>query len=198
MHYYLCTGNPDMTGYKLDERMENRLYTYRHPHPAVTADCVVFGYDGESLFLLLIERGRDPFKGCWALPGGFVEIDETVEAGARRELEEETGIRNIHLEQFHVFSAVDRDPRERVISVAFYALVRKSAFKAIGGDDAVWAEWFRTDSLPTLAFDHAEIIAKATEKLQDTLKINPITSIFPEAGFNIEELQRIYELVIRP
>lgn len=198
MHYYLCIENPDMTGYTHDERMENRLYTYRHPHPAVVTDCVVFGYDGESLFLLLIERGRDPFKGCWALPGGFVEIDETVEEGARRELEEETDIRDIHLEQFHVFSALDRDPRERVISVAFLALVRKSAFKAIGGDDAVRTEWFRTDSLPPLAFDHAEIIAKALERLIETLKIKPIAPWLLDKGFNIEELQRICELIIRP
>lgn len=175
--------------------MSETVYTYKYLHPAVTTDSVVFGYDGKSLHILLIERGAEPYKGYWALPGGFVKIDETVEEGALRELAEETNIHDIYLEQFHVFSAVDRDPRERVITVVFFALVRKSDYKIIGGDDAVRAEWFRTDSLPPLAFDHAQIILKTKEKLQETLRFKPIAFKLLDKKFILSELQKLYELI---
>ena len=118
------------------------IFQYKYPHPAVTADCVVFGFDGKQLHVLLIERGLEPYKGSWALPGGFMKIDETVEQCALRELKEETGVEDIYLEQFHGFSAVGRDPRERVVTVAFLALVRKSDFRLIAGDDAAGDSWF--------------------------------------------------------
>lgn len=144
------------------------MFTYKYPRPALTTDAVVFGYDKKNdtkpLYLLLIERGGEPFKGCWALPGGFVNMDETVEEGARRELAEETGIVNLNMKQLHVFSKVDRDPRDRIVSVAFVATVNKADYQIKGGDDAVKAEWFSIDHLPPLAFDHQEIIAMAISR----------------------------------
>ena len=101
--------------------MEARTYTYPYPHPAVTTDCVVFGFDGHQLNILLIERGGEPYKGRWAFPGGFMRIDETAEQGAMRELSEETGMKLKYLKQFNTFTDVHRDPRERVITIAFYA-----------------------------------------------------------------------------
>ena len=103
--------------------MGENKYCYRYPHPAVTTDCVIFGFDGERLQVLLIERGIEPYKGSWAFPGGFLKMDETAEEGARRELKEETGLDSAYMEQFHTFSTPERDPRERVITIAYYALV---------------------------------------------------------------------------
>ena len=122
---------------------EELKYCYKHPHPSITTDCVVFGFDGVRLNLLLIRRGLDPFKGKWAFPGGFMRITETAEECARRELEEETGVSDIFLEQIHGFSDVDRDPRERVVTIAFFALIRHSDYKVIGGDDAAEARCFQ-------------------------------------------------------
>lgn len=175
--------------------MSETVYSYRYPHPAVTTDCVVFGYDGKKLNVLLIERGREPYKGHWALPGGFLKMDESAEEGAMRELREETNVSDIYLEQFHTFSAVDRDPRERVLTIAFFALVRKSDYNIIGGDDAVKAEWFGINELPDLAFDHAEIIGMAREKLQEALRIKPIAFRLLDRRFIMSELQRLYELI---
>ncbi|MBQ4028111.1 MAG: NUDIX hydrolase, partial [Prevotella sp.] len=126
--------------------MEELKYHYKYPHPNVTTDCVIFGYDGNRLKVLLIERGIEPYKGCWAFPGGFLNMDEPAETGAKRELFEETGLTTASVRQFHAFSAPDRDPRERVITIAFYALVRISEVK--GGDDAAKAEWFALDEIP--------------------------------------------------
>ena len=175
--------------------MAEKNYSYKYPHPAVTTDSVVFGYDGKLLHVLLVERGLDPFKGSWALPGGFLKMDETVEQGALRELREETGVSDIFLEQFHAFSEVDRDPRERVITVAFYALVRKSDYRVIGGDDAAQARWFPMEELPPLAFDHHEIISLARRYLQMKLRLEPIAFKLLDEKFSMSELQRLYELI---
>ena len=145
-------------------------YTYKNPHPSVTTDCVIFGFDGKDLNILLVERGLEPFKGSWALPGGFLKMDETVEECAKRELMEETNVSNVFLEQFHTFSAVDRDPRERVITIAFYALVKPSDYEVIGGDDAAQAEWFNQNELPPLAFDHEDVINMAKDCLKEKLR----------------------------
>lgn len=131
-------------------------YTYKYPHPAVTADCVVFGFDGTEIKVLLIERGSEPYKGSWALPGGFMNIDETAEQCARRELKEETGLNIEQLEQLYTFTDVNRDPRERVISIAFWAVTRIAEVR--GSDDAAQAQWFALDELPPLAFDHERIL----------------------------------------
>lgn len=171
------------------------MYTYQYPHPAVTTDCVIFGYDGRDLHILLIERGLEPYKGSWALPGGFMKMDETVEECARRELQEETNVKEIYLKQFQVFSDVHRDSRERVLTVAFYALVRKSDFELLAGDDANDASWFLLDELPPLAFDHHQIIKAARQKLQDELRLRPIAFKLLDEKFSMSELQRLYELI---
>ena len=171
------------------------MYTYKYPHPAVTTDSVIFGFDGASINILLIERGGEPCKGAWALPGGFLNMDETVEEGAKRELHEETNIEDVYLEQFHVFSDVNRDPRERVLTVAFFALVSKNELQVVAGDDASNARWFEWNHLPTLAFDHAEIIRMAREKLQEKLRVSPIAFRLLDREFKMNELQRIYELI---
>ena len=171
------------------------MYTYKYPHPAVTTDCVIFGFDGTSINILLIERGINPYKGAWALPGGFLNMDETVEEGAKRELHEETNVEDVYLEQFHVFSIVDRDPRERVLTVAFFALISKDKFEVIAGDDASKAQWHEWNHLPPLAFDHEDIIRMAKEKLQEKLRISPIAFKLLDKVFKMDELQRIYELI---
>lgn len=171
------------------------MYQYKYPHPALTSDSVVFGFDGKQLHLLLIERGIEPFKGSWALPGGFMNIDETIEQCALRELREETGVSNIFLQPFGVFSAVDRDPRERVVTVAFVALVRKSDFQLMAGDDAARASWFELDELPPLAFDHCDIIDQGRKKLSEMMRAKPIGFQLLDKKFSMNELQRLYEAV---
>ena len=140
--------------------MEGQTYTYKYPRPAVTTDCVVFGFDGHDLKVLLIERGNEPFKGCWALPGGFLEMEEDLETCAARELQEETGLTGISLHQLYAFGAPHRDPRHRAISVAFWGFDHTQQ-QAVGSDDAAQAKWFALDALPNLAFDHELIIQKA-------------------------------------
>lgn len=147
------------------------MYSYPYPRPAVTADSVVFGTDEEGeCHILLIERGNDPFKGQWALPGGFMDMDETLEECARRELMEETGIKVQHMDEVGSFSTVDRDPRGRTITVAFMTEIPIT--EAHGGDDAKQARWFSIDALPPLAFDHATIIQAAILKQRSCLKPN--------------------------
>lgn len=140
-------------------------HEYEHPRAALTADCVVLGRGAEGLKVLLVRRSRAPFEGCWALPGGFVELHETLEQAALRELEEETGLRLGHAEQLGAFDAVHRDPRERVISIAHLAVVDAADHAPRAGDDASEAAWFQVDALPTLAFDHAQILTAARSRL---------------------------------
>jgi 8-oxo-dGTP diphosphatase len=130
------------------------MFTYSYPRPAVTVDAILIS---KQHSVLLIERGREPFKGQWALPGGFIEMDEALEAACIRELEEETGIRIGELRQFRAYGAVNRDPRHRTISVVFYAFT-ESELTACAGDDASIAQWFSIDNLPELAFDHQQIL----------------------------------------
>src|ERR1041384_3838866 len=145
-------------------------HTYEFPRGALTVDCVVFGLDEEELKVMLIQRGLAPFEGQWALPGGFVRLDETLEEAARRELAEETGLSDIFLEQLYTFGAVDRDPRERVVSVAYYALVNLSDHKVHAATDARDAAWFGVHDVPSLAFDHAGILQMALERLRAKLR----------------------------
>ena len=169
-------------------------YTYEYPHPAVATDCVVFGFSGRSLEILLVERGIEPFKGAWAFPGGFLQIDETAEACARRELAEETGLQIQSLKQLGAFTGVHRDPRERVISIAFYALVRPSEVR--GGDDASNARWFPIEDAPPLAFDHDYILRKAQQQLRKDIHFEPVGFDLLGPAFTMSELQRLYESIL--
>ena len=174
--------------------MEESKYCYKYPHPAVTTDCVIFGFNGERLQVLLIERGIEPFKGRWAFPGGFLKMDETAEEGAKRELKEETGLENAYIQQLHTFSNPNRDPRERVITIAYYALVKIQEVK--GGDDAASAKWFPLDVIPPLAFDHDYILRMATQRLREQIHFQPIGfELLPEK-FTIRELQSLYETIL--
>jgi 8-oxo-dGTP diphosphatase len=171
-------------------------HTYRYPRAALTVDCVIFGYDEGELKVLLIERALDPFKGRWALPGGFVHVDETVDAAARRELEEETGLRGVFLEQLYTFGAVERDPRERVVSVAYYALVKLSDYRAKAASDAAKARWFPAAKVPKLAFDHADILAVALARLKGKVRYQPVGFELLPAKFTLSQLQHLYQTVL--
>lgn len=174
--------------------MSEILYSYKYPHHAVTTDCVIFGFDGKNLMVLLIERGIEPYKGRWAFPGGFLRADETAEACAARELQEETGLKGAYIEQFGTYSDLDRDPRERVITIAYYALVRLQ--EVCGGDDAAKARWFPIDEVPSLAFDHDRILRDAMLKLRERIHFKPVGfELLPEK-FTMKDLQMLYEAIL--
>lgn len=134
-----------------------KTYTYYYPKPSVTTDCILLRQN-KHIDILLVKRKHDPFCGKWALPGGFVEIDEDLEEGAKRELLEETSIEHIELEQFKTYGKPGRDPRGRTISVVYFGFVNENENELIAGDDAAEVLWFDLDSLPHLAFDHNKII----------------------------------------
>ena len=171
-------------------------HTYEFPRPALTVDCVVFGFEGAGLQMLLIRRGIEPFKGAWALPGGFVHMDESLEAAARRELAEETGLSEVFLEQLFTFGEVERDPRGRVVSVAFFALVRPDQHPAQGDTDAVEAQWFSMEDLPELAFDHAVILEMALERLRGKVRYQPVGFELLPKRFTLGQLQGLYEAIL--
>lgn len=169
-------------------------FTYKYPHPAVTTDCVILTFHEGKLKILLIRRGIEPFKGHWALPGGFLQMDETAEQCATRELREETGVTGCAIKQFHTFSAPGRDPRERVISIGFYALMKWQ--QATGADDAEFADWIPVDNLPPLAFDHKEIISKAMESIRRDIFFEPVGFELLNDIFSMPELQKVYEAIL--
>lgn len=138
-------------------------FTYPYPRPTVTVDCIVFQKLQDQYFVLLIRRGNEPFMGFWAIPGGFVEMDESLESAAIRELEEETGLKEIALEQFYTFGDPLRDPRHRTISVAYVGFAEDNQIPE-AGDDAAEVGWFSMDDLPQLAFDHQKILQMAFER----------------------------------
>ena len=149
-------------------------YTYDYPRPTLTVDCVLFGLEDEALKVLLIERARDPFAFRWALPGGFVDESETPLEAARRELEEETGLRRIDLAQFHTFGEPGRDPRGWCVSVAHWALVNVYRLRPQAADDARSVGWFPVAGLPPLAFDHEGIVRTACRRLRDEVRRRPL------------------------
>ncbi|MCP4215017.1 MAG: NUDIX hydrolase [bacterium] len=175
--------------------MEQKV-TYDYPRPALTVDCVVFGLDQGDLKVLLIKRAREPFKDRWALPGGFVEMDESIEMGARRELEEETGVRDVFLEQLYTFGAPGRDPRGRVVTVAYYALVNICSHNPRAASDAREAGWFPVAAPPPLAFDHHEILAMAHRRLKGKISYQPIGFELLPSKFTLSELQHLYEVIL--
>lgn len=171
-------------------------HCYEYPRPALTVDCVVFGLDDKDLKVLLIQRDLEPFAGKWALPGGFVRIDETLDEAARRELHEEAGLRKVFLEQLYSFGEVDRDPRERVVTVAYYALVNISDHRVQAATDARDAAWFPVLDPPTLAFDHRQILRTALERLKGKVRYQPIGFELLPQKFTLSQLQHLYETIL--
>ena len=143
-------------------------YTYKHPRPSVTTDAIIITQIKDEFLILLIKRCNDPFKNMWALPGGFIEMDEDLMDACKRELKEETGIDDAPLNEFAAFGTPGRDPRGRTISIVFWGIVdNKTAIEA--GDDAAKVQWFRINELPQLAFDHEEIIERFKNEHQDVM-----------------------------
>ncbi len=173
------------------------MYSYEYPHPAVTTDIVIFTIRHDELKVLLIKRAASPYQGSRALPGGFVNLDEDLERAARRELEEETGVAGVYLEQLYTFGQPDRDPRERVITVAYYALIPSDKMHIRAASDAEAVAWFGIEEMPELAFDHADILEMAHERLVAKLDYSTIAFQFMPAVFTLSELQNVYELILR-
>ncbi|MDF1755292.1 MAG: NUDIX domain-containing protein [Verrucomicrobiales bacterium] len=173
-------------------------YTYKYPRPALTVDTVVFGLDVDNnkWLVLLVERGGEPFKGKWAIPGGFVNVGESVDDAALRELEEECGVKKVFIEQLYTFGAPDRDPREHVVSVAYLVLVNIKDQQIIAGSDASRAEWFPVKSLPKLAFDHQKILAMAKKRLQGKIRYDPLGFELLPKKFTLTQLQNLYETIL--
>ena len=171
-------------------------HTYTYPHPAVTTDIVIFTIRQSELKVLLIKRALEPFQGCWALPGGFVEMDENLEQGARRELEEETGVTGVYLEQLYTFGQPDRDPRERVITVAYYALIPSDKIELRAATDAEGVGWFGIEEVPNLAFDHPTILHMAKQRLVAKLDYSTIAFQFMPVEFTLSELQQVHETIL--
>lgn len=180
---------------------KNFKYHYEYPHPAVTSDCVIFGYDGKELKVLLIKRDEnsDAYPGAWALPGGFLRMDgpepdlNMLEC-AKRELEEETGLKDVYIREFGVYSDLGRDPRERVITVAHFALVKIQDVK--GASDAQDAKWFPAREVSQLAFDHDRILRDALSRLRETIHFEPVGfELLPEV-FTMPQLQDLYEAIL--
>jgi len=171
-------------------------YTYDYPHPAVTVDIAIFTIQDDDFKVLLIQRGIEPFEGMWALPGGFVGIDESLRRAAWRELKEETGVNAAFLEQLSAFGHPDRDPRERVITVAYYALIPSDRLQLKASTDAREARLFSMSDLPQLAFDHAKILRRAHRKLKDRIDDTIIALQLVPESFTLSELQRVHERIL--
>ena len=171
-------------------------FSYEFARSALTVDCVVFGLDVSDLKVLLIQRKLEPFQHAWALPGGFVRIEETLDEAAQRELREEAGVTDVYLEQLYTFGDLDRDPRERIVTVAYYALAKLGDHRIRAATDAMGVGWFALDDLPKLAFDHAAIVARAHERLRGKVRYAPIGFELLPPRFSLTQLQRLYEIVL--
>lgn len=174
--------------------MKKQKYVYDYPRPMVATDCVIFGFDGEKLQVLLVKRAEEPYKDCWVLPGGFIKMEESAEDSAKSMLFSKTGLKDTYIEQFHTFTAPNRDLRGRVISIAYYALVRKQEVKE--GANAASADWFSLSDLPELYFDHKQILDMALERLRERIMFKPVGfELLPEK-FTMRELQNLYEAIL--
>jgi len=168
-----------------------------YPRPSVTVDLVIFTIAEDDLKVLLIRRGQEPFKGRWALPGGFVEIDESLERAAARELKEEVGVTNVYLEQLYTFGEPKRDPRGRVISVSYFALVDAERQRIVAASDAAEAQWRSVFDAPKLAFDHARILDTAVWRLRNKIEWTTVGYELLPKKFTLSELQRVYEIILQ-
>lgn len=172
------------------------IYTYEHPRPAVTIDCLVLTFDGAKLWLLLIKRDREPFAGSWALPGGFIDIDEPLESAAQRELREETGLQLNELRQFRAFGAPGRDPRGRTVAVVFFGFCPWEKRQVQGGDDAREANWFPWQRVPPLAFDHDQIVNDFRQFLRLQAQVVPIGRGLLPRTFSKDQLTGLYQAIL--
>ncbi len=172
-------------------------YTYEYPRPSVTVDVVIFTIADDDLKVLLIRRGAEPYKGKWALPGGFVEMKESLDEAAARELEEEVGVSDVYLEQLFTFGAPKRDPRGRVISVCYFALVDATRQTIRAASDAADAEWHSVFKLPRLAFDHRQILDYAIWRLRNKIEWTTVGYELLPKKFTLSELQRVYEIILQ-
>ena len=172
-------------------------HTYKYPRPALTVDCIVFGLDAQQkLKVMLIMRDIPPFEGKWAIPGGFVRMDETLEQAALRELQEETGIHDVFLEQLYTFGDLERDPRDRTVTVAYYALINLVEQQIQAATDAREANWFAISEIPELAFDHDQILQTAIARLRGKIRYEPIGFELLPQKFTLTQLQKLYEIVL--
>ncbi len=164
--------------------------------PSVTVDILIFTIQDGTLKIVLVKRGVEPFKNTWAIPGGFVHLDESLEDAARRELQEEAGLKNVYLEQLYTFGDPKRDPRERVITVAYFALIPSENINLKAATDVVDAQWFPIGELPKLAFDHNQIIKYALERLENKIEYSNIAQALLPKKFRLSKLQKIYEIIL--
>ena len=174
-------------------------YSYEYPRPAITVDIILFTFQNNELKALLVRRKQPPFAGKWALPGGFVQIDEEIEEAARRELSEETNVNDIYLEQLYTFGEPDRDPRGRVITVAYFALLsvdQAESHQLQAASDADEAAWWNVYQLPSLAFDHDRILVYGLQRLRWKLEWTALGFLLLPAEFTLSELQKVYETVL--
>jgi 8-oxo-dGTP diphosphatase len=172
-------------------------YCYDYPRPAVTVDLVIFTIADNDLKVLLIRRAQEPFKGRWALPGGFVDKDESLEKAAARELQEEAGVTHVYLEQLYTFGEPGRDPRGHTISVAYFALIDVERQQITAADDAEDAQWHSVFKPPRLAFDHKEILDYAVWRLRNKIEWTTVGYELLPKKFTLSELQRVYEVILQ-
>ncbi len=166
-----------------------------YPKPAVTVDIVIFSIIDKKLKVLLVRRGLEPFKNMWALPGGFVKMEESLEEAAKRELHEETGAQDIYLEQLYTFGQPDRDPRDRVITVTYMALTNSDKIKLHADTDVSEVKWFSIDEIPKLAFDHPKILEYALKRLRWKFEYTSVAFSMLSEKFTMSDIQSIYEIV---
>jgi 8-oxo-dGTP diphosphatase len=176
--------------------MKKTTFKYQYPHPAVTVDCIIFGFDGQTLKVMLIQRKSEPFAKMWALPGAFVNEDESLESCAERVLMKECNIAGVYLEQLFTFGTPSRDPRERVISVAYMGLVKTADFELIAGNDELQIEWRDISEVQNLAFDHSQILETAIQRIRGKIRYQPIGFELMNAKFTFPQLQQLYEAIL--
>lgn len=184
----------------MQTNLYNMSFTYEYPRPSVTVDCILFGFDDAELKILLIQRGGEPFRGKWALPGGFLDVDTDpgLEFAAKRELEEETGLTDVFMEQLYSFGDMGRDPRGRTVSVGYFALLKLSDYQKVkAGTDADNVKWFALSEVPKdLAFDHETIVKLAIDRLKGKVRYQPIGFELLPQKFTLSELQHLYEAAL--
>ena len=169
---------------------------HQYQNPALATDLVIFGYHDKQLSILLLNRKEEPYTGQWTLPGAFLQMTETFSQACSRILSDKLGIGNVFLEQLYSFDRIDRDPRGRVVSVAYFALINPRNFEVIAGQMANDVRWFPVNTLPDLAFDHAEIFSLALQRIRAKILYYPVGFELLNETFTMTELQDLYESIL--